>query len=150
MSSVLNRDVKQFGKKFMFDGDEETCWNSDKGSPQSVTLELPSAACVGRLEIRFQGGFTCREGILLAGQEAHTLKEIQKFYPSDDNTLQVSYTSSSLAPQERKNALYKFLINYLKSFAIDSRERNRYYRILFNDSTDFYGRTVVYHLQLYV
>ena len=30
MSSVLNRDVKQFGKKFMFDGEEETCWNSDQ------------------------------------------------------------------------------------------------------------------------
>ncbi len=30
VSSVLNRDVKQFGKKFMFDGDEETCWNSDQ------------------------------------------------------------------------------------------------------------------------
>lgn len=30
VSSVLNRDVKQFGKKFMFDNDEETCWNSDQ------------------------------------------------------------------------------------------------------------------------
>lgn len=27
---MLNRDVKQFGKKFMFDGNEETCWNSDQ------------------------------------------------------------------------------------------------------------------------
>ena len=30
VSSVLNRDVKQFGKKFMFDRQEETCWNSDQ------------------------------------------------------------------------------------------------------------------------
>lgn len=30
VSSVLNRDVKQFGKKFMFDGEEESCWNSDQ------------------------------------------------------------------------------------------------------------------------
>ena len=30
VSSVLNRDVKQFGKKFMFDGEEDTCWNSDQ------------------------------------------------------------------------------------------------------------------------
>ena len=30
VSSVLNRDVKQFGKQFMFDGDDETCWNSDQ------------------------------------------------------------------------------------------------------------------------
>lgn len=30
VSSVLNRDVKQFGKKHMFDANEETCWNSDQ------------------------------------------------------------------------------------------------------------------------
>ena len=30
VSSVLNRDVKQFGKKYMFDDNEETCWNSDQ------------------------------------------------------------------------------------------------------------------------
>lgn len=30
VSSVLNRDVKQLGKKFMFDSNEETCWNSDQ------------------------------------------------------------------------------------------------------------------------
>ena len=27
---MLNRDSRQFGKKFMFDGQEETCWNSDQ------------------------------------------------------------------------------------------------------------------------
>lgn len=27
---MLNRDVKQFGKKHMFDSNEETCWNSDQ------------------------------------------------------------------------------------------------------------------------
>lgn len=32
MSSVLNRDAKQFGKKHMFDASEETCWNSDQVS----------------------------------------------------------------------------------------------------------------------
>ena len=30
VSSVLNRDSRQFGKKYMFDGLEETCWNSDQ------------------------------------------------------------------------------------------------------------------------
>lgn len=32
VSSVLNRDNKQFGKKFMFDNQDETCWNSDQVS----------------------------------------------------------------------------------------------------------------------
>ena len=30
VSSVLNRDNKQFGKSHMFDGKEDTCWNSDE------------------------------------------------------------------------------------------------------------------------
>ena len=88
---MLNRDVKQFGKKFMFDGDEETCWNSDQGSHQSITVELPSAASVDYLEIRFQGGFAAREGILMAGVDIKSLKQVHVFYPSDDNSLQVSF-----------------------------------------------------------
>ncbi len=40
VSSVLNRDVRHFGKKFMFDGDEETCWNSDQVKA-SATLIVP-------------------------------------------------------------------------------------------------------------
>ena len=89
---MLNRDVKQFGKKFMFDGNEETCWNSDQGPHQSVMIELPAAASMERLEVRFQGGFACREGGVMAGNEVANLKEIHKFYPSDDNTLQVIVT----------------------------------------------------------
>jgi len=30
VSSVLNRDKKQFGKSHMLDGKEDTCWNSDE------------------------------------------------------------------------------------------------------------------------
>ena len=30
VSSTLNRDTKQFGKKYLFDGKSETCWNSDQ------------------------------------------------------------------------------------------------------------------------
>ena len=30
VSSTLNRDTKQFGKKYLFDGRNETCWNSDQ------------------------------------------------------------------------------------------------------------------------
>jgi hypothetical protein len=30
VSSVLNRDTKSYGKNFLCDGKEETCWNSDQ------------------------------------------------------------------------------------------------------------------------
>jgi hypothetical protein len=29
VSSVLNRDIRSYGKKHMFDDSTETCWNSD-------------------------------------------------------------------------------------------------------------------------
>ena len=32
VSSTLNRDTKQFGKKHLFDDREDTCWNSDQVS----------------------------------------------------------------------------------------------------------------------
>ncbi|KAJ8374580.1 hypothetical protein SKAU_G00051600 [Synaphobranchus kaupii] len=63
VSSVLNRDVKQFGKKFMFDSNEETCWNSDQGDTQWVVLEFPQPVKVSEVKLQFQGGFsgkTCR------------------------------------------------------------------------------------------
>uniref|UniRef100_A0A3B4GUK9 Nuclear receptor 2C2 associated protein n=1 Tax=Pundamilia nyererei TaxID=303518 RepID=A0A3B4GUK9_9CICH len=68
VSSVLNRDVKQYGKKYMFDCNEETCWNSDQGECQWVSLEFPNSVRVSELKVQFQGGFsakTCRlEGCL--------------------------------------------------------------------------------------
>ena len=70
VSSTLNRDTKQFGKKFLFDGREETCWNSDQvaiefvfwivncdlqGSPQWVSLEFEHPVTVSALCLQFQG-----------------------------------------------------------------------------------------------
>ena len=38
VSSVLNRQVREYGKIFMFDGREDTCWNSDQA--RLVTFEF--------------------------------------------------------------------------------------------------------------
>jgi len=29
VSSILNKDIRSYGKKHMFDDSTETCWNSD-------------------------------------------------------------------------------------------------------------------------
>lgn len=65
VSSVLNKDTKQFGKQYMIDGTEETCWNSDQGSPQSVFIKFDDAEEIAQgksltihaINIMFQGGF---------------------------------------------------------------------------------------------
>ncbi|KAK7889241.1 hypothetical protein WMY93_024801 [Mugilogobius chulae] len=91
VSSVLNRDVKQFGKKYMFDSSEETCWNSDQGQNQWVSLQFPQPVKTTEIKLQFQGGFaakTCRlEGSLMDEE----IKTINQFHPEDDNSLQISF-----------------------------------------------------------
>ncbi|XP_039371639.1 nuclear receptor 2C2-associated protein isoform X3 [Mauremys reevesii] len=93
VSSVLNRDAKQFGKKHMFDGSEETCWNSDQGSSQWVMLEFPQTVKVSQLQIQFQGGFASQLCTLEGGRKGEELVKISDFYPEDINALQISFHS---------------------------------------------------------
>uniref|UniRef100_A0A4X2MEL0 Nuclear receptor 2C2 associated protein n=1 Tax=Vombatus ursinus TaxID=29139 RepID=A0A4X2MEL0_VOMUR len=90
VSSVLNRDVKQFGKKNLFDEQDETCWNSDQGSSQWVMLEFPQPVRVSQVQIQFQGGFASRQGRLEGGRKSESLEKIGDFYPQDNNSLQIS------------------------------------------------------------
>jgi len=119
VSSTLNRDTKQFGKKFLFDNRDETCWNSDQGSPQWISLEFQEPTSVAGFCLQFQGGFAGKECYV---ETDGTLK-ILDFYPEDSNKIQYFYL------KERVN---------LKKI-----------RIAFNSSTDFYGRITIYKLDLY-
>ncbi|XP_069734454.1 nuclear receptor 2C2-associated protein isoform X1 [Phaenicophaeus curvirostris] len=104
VSSVLNRDVKQFGKKHMFDTSEETCWNSDQ---------------VSQLHIQFQGGFSSRLCTLEGCRAGEELVKISDLYPQD--------------------------INAMQRFQVEETVLDKL-KITFENSTDFFGRIVVYHL----
>jgi len=119
VSSTLNRDTKQFGKKFMFDNREETCWNSDQGSPQWISLEFTELTSVSGFALQFQGGFAGKECYV---ETDGTLK-ILDFYPEDCNKLQYFY--------------------------LKDRVHIKKIRIAFNSSTDFYGRITLYKLDLF-
>jgi hypothetical protein len=84
VSSVLNKNVKEFGKKFLFDDREDTCWNSDQGTPQFIYLTFdPTIKNVRELQIQFQGGFV--------GKDCHVVvndKDPVPFFPEDSNKLQ--------------------------------------------------------------
>ncbi|XP_074060297.1 nuclear receptor 2C2-associated protein isoform X2 [Macrotis lagotis] len=110
VSSVLNRDVKQFGKKHLFDEQDETCWNSDQGSHQWVMLEFPQPVRVAQVQIQFQGG-----------RRSECLEKIGDFYPQDNNSLQ-----SFPVPH--------VILDKLK--------------VTFENSTDFFGRIIIYHLRV--
>ncbi|NXN43881.1 NR2CA protein, partial [Rhinoptilus africanus] len=123
VSSVLNRDVKQFGKKHMFDASEETCWNSDQGTCQWVTLDFPRTVKVSQLQIQFQGGFSSRLCTLEGCRAGEDLVKISHLYPEDTHAMQISFATF----QVEETVLDKL-------------------KITFENSTDFFGRIVVYHL----
>jgi len=126
VSSVLNRNVKEFGKKHLFDGKEDTCWNSEQGSPQWIHLAFDENQSVDGIELVFQGGFvgqnchleaTCSEG----GGGGEFVKCLD-FYPEDTNKLQ--------------------------TFKLERPVTAKAFRVVFSDSTDFFGRITVYTLRL--
>ena len=118
VSSVLNKNVKEFGKKFLFDDREDKCWNSDQGTPQFIYLTFdPTMKNVRELQIQFQGGFV--------GKDCHVIvndKEPVLFFPEDSNKLQ--------------------------TFQFDFEEVQTM-KIVFNSSTDFFGRITIYQLKLF-
>lgn len=122
VSSVLNRDVKQFGKKFMFDSNEETCWNSDQGESQWVLLEFPQHVKVSEVRLQFQGGFSGKSCKLEGSSKDENLRHILNFYPEDNNSLQ--------------------------SFPIPDAPLVQKLKIVFENSTDFFGRIIVYTLDI--
>ena len=44
VSSVLDRNGKEYGKQFLLDGEEDTCWNSDQ-----VMREIEKSAKVSNI-----------------------------------------------------------------------------------------------------
>ena len=119
VSSVLNKNVKEFGKKFLFDGREDTCWNSDQGSPQFIQIDFNQPQpFLDQLQIQFQGGFV--------GTQCHVF--------DNDNTAQ----QLDFFPQDS---------NKLQTFALGFKEC-RTLKIVFGGSTDFFGRITIYQLKL--
>ncbi|XP_017147598.1 nuclear receptor 2C2-associated protein isoform X2 [Drosophila miranda] len=57
VSSVLNKDVKQYGKQYMFDTNDDSAWSSAEGTPQWIILTLDEPRTVSGVSLQFQGGF---------------------------------------------------------------------------------------------
>ncbi|NWV42247.1 NR2CA protein, partial [Grantiella picta] len=136
VSSVLNRDVKQFGKQHLFDGSEETCWNSDQGTSQWVTLDFPRPVKVSQLHLQFQGGFSSRLCTLEGCRTGEELVKISELYPQDSHAMQISF------PRMMGGGFGGFF----GDFSIVEETVLDKLRITFGSSTDFFGRIVVYHL----
>ena len=127
----------------MFDGNTDTCWNSDQGSPQYVVIDFGRQVVPTALSIMFQGGFAGVDGTVELGP---ALDAMTPLLP--------------LADVADSNVLQTFA---LQSVDVDTSATagpggpcddggvkvGRYLRISFPASTDFYGRVTVYELNVY-
>lgn len=74
------------------------------------------------LKLQFQGGFVGQDCNILASTEGAVLQVVQAFYPEDIN-----------APQ---------------TFSLGKPFQANHIRLVFNKSTDFFGRIIVYKLEI--
>lgn len=120
VSSVLNKNVKEFGKQFLFDGLEDTCWNSDQGSPQFISISFTTPQeSISQLQIQFQGGFVGTQCQIIPDS---CIEDKIEFFPEDSNKLQT----------------FPLQLSQCQNL-----------KIVFGGSTDFFGRITVYQLKLF-
>ncbi|KAJ3760954.1 hypothetical protein EV360DRAFT_68279 [Lentinula raphanica] len=120
VSSTLDKSV---GKKNLIDGSPETCWTSQQGLPQTITLTFPNSSSLTSrgvvpksLSLTFQGGFVGRTCAVHVRPvlDAALAKErldwtlLTYVYPEDVNRRQMftlpAVSSSSPAPATASHA----------------------------------------------
>jgi hypothetical protein len=101
----------------MIDGSDESCWQSDQGSPQFVIVNFVNDLKIQNIDIMFQGGFAGIETKLYS-YESDSPVLVETYYLNDDNSSQQMQVSI----------------------------KTRKLKLEFSKSSDFYGRIVVYSL----
>lgn len=119
----MGKDPKLWGKSHLVDRNVDTCWNSEQGPVQWIDLTFKSLINFVSISFVFQGGFVGRDVSLQGFVDDVMSGECVKVYPDDVNSKQ--------------------------SFSCVGLEGTRV-RITFNGSSDFYGRVVIYDLDLNV
>ncbi|KAI0783111.1 galactose-binding domain-like protein [Abortiporus biennis] len=124
VSSTLDKSV---GKKYLTDGSPETCWASQQGTPQHIQITFKDPVVPKRLSITFQGGFVgTRCALEVRSGDSVEWRTWTRVYPEDVNRAQ-SFDLPDDMVQDSINSL----------------------RLVFEESSDFFGRITVYDLQLF-
>ena len=123
VSSVLNKDRVLYGAQNMLSDDISSCWNSDQGSSQFIILDFQRQVHTEQIHLLFQGGFVGQDAVLLVRTKEEPIqwKELQPFEPVNDNSMQI--------------------------FPCDAKYVTAL-KIVFRNSSDFYGRVIVYQLDV--
>ncbi|KAI8615173.1 nuclear receptor 2C2-associated protein-like protein [Chytriomyces sp. MP71] len=132
VSSTLNKDVKNFGKQFLTDGSNETCWNSEAGPNQWIIVDFVQPVSLTQVGLMFQGGFSAAQVHVF-----HTSTSPLPAASPDWIPLTTVYPTDSNAPQSFD------LASGLSSECIRSL------KVVFADASDTYGRIILYGFDLY-
>ena len=108
--------------------------NPAQGTPQYIQLSFPSPVIPKRIELTFQGGFVgtrCSVECLPSGQAGgeKTWQVSTRIYPEDVNRKQ----TFELDPHDAR----------LAEEGVDSL------KLVFEESSDFFGRITVYDMQIF-
>ncbi|KAE9396204.1 hypothetical protein BT96DRAFT_825039 [Gymnopus androsaceus JB14] len=137
VSSTLDKSV---GKKNLVDGSPETCWTSQQGLPQTITLSFGSSSVPKSLSLTFQGGFV--------GQSCAVHVRLANPVESESSTNQ--WTFLTYIYPEDVNRKQTFTLPNLPSSEADSGPDVGVtaLKLTFESSSDFFGRVTVYDLKL--
>lgn len=138
VSSVLDDNEARFGKQHLFDGQDDTCWNSDEGPSQSITLKLSTPVTLTRVEITFQGGFASRTVALSVCAGATGAKEVGN--KAEKGKL-VFRAAATFATQDSHSA--QPLVLPLPAAHVTA------VKLALTQSSDFFGRVIVYRLAVF-
>jgi len=122
----------------MFDGSEDTCWNSDQGSSQFILVDFGRRVQVDELQIMFQGGFVGQSAAIDVGGGAADAED------EEASAATSSPFSLTLTPATKLEVIDDS--NDLQKFSFSPPLSCRVMKITFQSSTDFYGRVTIYKL----
>ncbi|KAH9948205.1 galactose-binding domain-like protein [Amylocystis lapponica] len=125
VSSTLDKSTS---KKYLTDGNPETCWTSQQGTPQTIQLSFPSPVIPIQIKLTFQGGFVgtrCTiEVASTQGADKANWEVLEQIFPED--------------------------VNRQQSFELERKIEGGVasLKLVIEESSDFFGRITVYDLQL--
>lgn len=125
VSSTLDKSV---GRKYLTDRSPETCWTSQQGLPQHIQLSFPSPIVPSSISLTFQGGFVgIRCLVNVQSSQQSGWETLTRIYPEDVNRKQV-----------------------FDLFGVVEQVQNgiQTMKLVFEESSDFFGRITVYDLDI--
>ncbi|KAH8110697.1 galactose-binding domain-like protein [Phellopilus nigrolimitatus] len=130
VSSSLDRSA---GKKHLTDGSPETCWTSQQGLPQFIQITFDRPVIPRVVHITFQGGFVGKRCALSVVPAASSEDEGK---------------SPATAKMSHLTVIYPEDVNRRQTFELPETSPVAQLKIVFEESSDFFGRITIYDLQV--